>query len=256
MTDTFHQRAAQDLLDRMLDHPTASRLLADTRQRFKQPAGHPAAFDDDYAAAIGQTLRSAPAGWPMEQVAAFAAVHAMVCAGEVAQVLIGAAGGPVVDSHREENAAQLADLPDPFQAAVDADQNRAECDGTLKWDAPIVLDAATGVVLLDSCRRGVKQPVSIVTTVAPGWAPLEIGTTLASRTLLHLLEEGAVARWPYGSDCIRLLVRRGGPVVVPLPPGYCPFPYEPPRLWEPVDLSVFELVPLFDVPQVKEDQHG
>lgn len=250
MTDTFHQRAAQDLLDHMIDHPGASRLLADTRQRFKLPAGHPAAFDDDYAAAIGQTLRSTPASWPMEQVAAFAAVHAMVCTGEVAQVLIGAEGlngGPVVDRRREENAAQLADLPDPFQAAVDADQSGAECDGTLKWDVPITMDAASGLVLLDSCRRGVKQPVSVVTTAAAGWAPLEIGTTMASRTLLHLLEEGAVARWPYGSDCIRLLVRRAGPVVVPLPPGYCPVPYVPPRLWEPVDLSAYELVPLFDL---------
>lgn len=247
MTDTFHQRGAQDLLDRMLDHPGASRLLADTRQRFKLPASHPAAFDDDYAAAIGQTLRSAAAGWPMEQVAAFAAVHTMVCAGDVAQVLIGASsldGGPVLDSHRDENAAKLADLPAPFQAAVDADQRGGDCDGTLKWDTPITMDAASGLVLLDSCRDAVKQPVPMVTTVAAGWAPLEIGSTMASRTLLHLLQEGAVARWPYGSGFVRLLVRRRGPVSVALPPGCRPGLYE--RM-PPVDLSAYELVPLFDV---------
>jgi hypothetical protein len=247
VTDTFHQRAAQDLLDRMLDHPGASRLLADTRQRFKLSADHPATFDDDYAAAIGQTLRSVPAGWPMEQVAAFAAVHTMVCAGEVAQVLIGASGldgGPVLDSHRDENAAKLAELPAPFQAAVDAAQRGGDCDGTLKWDAPITMDAASGLVLLASCRDAVKHPVPIVATAAAGWAPLEIGSTMASRTLLHLLQEGAVARWPYGSDCIRLLVRRRGPVSVALPPGCRPGPSE----WLPwVDLSAYEVVPLFDV---------
>lgn len=242
-----HQQAAQDLLDRMLDHPSASRLLADTRRRLKLPAGHPAAFDDDYVAAIGQTHRSAPPSWPMEQVAAFATVHAQICAGEVAQVLIGAEGldgGPHSDSRRGENAAALCRLPDPFQATVDADQRAADCDGTLKWDAPIKADAASGAVLLDACRNGVKQPVPIVATIAAGWAPLEIGSTMASRTLVHLLEAGAVARWPYGSDFIHLLVRRGGPASVPLPGGRRPARFG--RL-PSVDLSAYDLVPLFDM---------
>ena len=45
---------------------------------------------------------------------------------------------------------------------------------------------------------------------APGWAPLEVGYTRPSRTLLHLTEFGAVARWPYGHDVITLLVQRDG----------------------------------------------
>jgi hypothetical protein len=256
MTGTIsaHQQSAQELLDRMLDYPGASRILADTRRRFKQPAGHPSAFDDDYVAAIGQMFGTAPAGWPMEQVAAFAAVHMKICAGEIAQVLIGASGldgGPLSDSHRDGNTAKLTHLPSPFQVAVDLHQQAADQDGTLKWDAPIKMDSASGLVLLDACRNGVKHPVPIVATVAAGWAPLEIGSTMASRTLLHLLQEGAVARWPYGSDCIRLLVRHRGPVGVSLPPGCRPIPCVPPL--EPVDLGVYELVPLFDLAERTPD---
>lgn len=244
---TVHRQGARDLLDRMLDHPGAARILADTRRRFKLPAGHPAAFDDGYVAAIGQMFQTGPSWWPMEQIAAFAAVHTQICSGEVAQVLIGAEGldgGPHEDARRAENTARLAHLPSPFHAAVDALQHGADCDGALKWDAPIKADAASGAVLLDACRQGVKQPVPIVATVASGWAPLEIGSTMASRTLVHLLEAGAVARWPYGSDFIHLLVRRGGPASVPLPGGR-----RPARLARlpSVDLSAYDLVPLLDM---------
>lgn len=44
----------------------------------------------------------------------------------------------------------------------------------------------------------------------PGQASLEIGTTLPSRTLLHMCG-GGVARWPYGSETVRLLVNLEDP---------------------------------------------
>lgn len=40
----------------------------------------------------------------------------------------------------------------------------------------------------------------------PRRAALEVGATAPSRTLLHLKEEGILARWPYGSDRIWLIV--------------------------------------------------
>ncbi|MGW4469678.1 hypothetical protein ACWENQ_08395 [Nonomuraea sp. NPDC004354] len=217
---TVHEQGVQELLDRMLDHPGASRTLAETRRRFKLPSGHPNAFDEDYAAAIGQIFRSSPSIWPMEQVAAFVAVHTKICAGEILQVLISAEGmdgGPLADSRRSDNEAKLRYLPVPFQAKVDLQQHGADYDGTLKWDQAIKMDGASGCVFIDNCCNAVKQPISTISTVAPGWAPLEIGATTPSRTLLHLLQEGAVARWPYGADHIRLLVHRNGPVVVRIP---------------------------------------
>ncbi|MER7671316.1 hypothetical protein ABTY61_23010 [Kitasatospora sp. NPDC096128] len=45
--------------------------------------------------------------------------------------------------------------------------------------------------------------------IAASNAPLEVGTTLPSRTLLHLDLEGAVARWRYASTWITLLWRIG-----------------------------------------------
>lgn len=210
-----HEVGAEALLDRMMDHPGASRTLAETRHRLRLPGDHPMAFNSDYVDAIGQIFRADPGRWPMEQVAAFTAVHTKLCSGEVLQVLIGCEGmdgGPKPDRKRRENAAKLADLPSPFEAEVDATQNAGDYDGTLKWHAPIRMYGATGAVFLDPCRRSAKQPVGIVRTITDGWAPLEIGYTQPSRTLLHLLEMGAVARWPYGSDYIRLFVRRCEPV--------------------------------------------
>lgn len=212
---TGHEYGAEKLLDRMMDHQGASRTLAETRRRFKLPADHPGAFGDEYTAVIGQTFRVGPANWPMEQMAAFTAVHTKICVGEVLQVLIGGAdtdGGPFADKRRDDNAAKLADLPEPFQAEVDRSQNGADYDGTLKWHAPIQMDGATDAVFLPPCSRAMKQPLAIVSTVSAGWAPLEIGYTMPSRTMLHLLQHGSVARWPYGSDTIRLLVRKDGPV--------------------------------------------
>jgi hypothetical protein len=45
---------------------------------------------------------------------------------------------------------------------------------------------------------------------AQGWTaiPLEIGHTDASRTWLHLVESGALARWPYGSTRLFVLETR------------------------------------------------
>jgi hypothetical protein len=217
---TIHEQGAEHLFGRMLDHPGASRTLAETRRRLKLPAGHPRAFDQNYVAAIGQVFRTPPSHWPMEQVAAFTAMHTKICAGEVAQVQISAIGlddGPSPDAHRDENAAKLADLPAPFQAEVDRGQYGADSDGSLKWNAPIQVDAATGVVFLDACRGAAKQPVTIVQTIADGWAPLEIGSTMPSRTLMHVIQEGVVARWPYGADSIWLFVHRDGPVSPSLP---------------------------------------
>lgn len=216
---TVHEQSAAHLLDAMIEHPGASRTFIETRRRLKLPSSHPAAFGRDYIATLGQLARITPAQWPLEQVAAFTALHTKICAGEILLVQIGTAlmrGGPKADAQRKENAQALARLPAPFHADVDLTQNGGDADGTLKWDAPIRMDAASGVVFLGPCRLDLKQPVPIVRTVADGWAPLEIGSTTPSRTLLHLLEAGAVARWPYGSDHIWLLVHRDGPVVVPL----------------------------------------
>jgi hypothetical protein len=43
--------------------------------------------------------------------------------------------------------------------------------------------------------------------IQPGEAPLEIGSSLPSRTWLHLREDRAVARWPYGHDSFMLFVK-------------------------------------------------
>jgi len=157
----------------------------------------------EYAEAIGQSSMYGTE-WPMEQLAAFAYVHALIYGGHVATIGIATAGTPRPDREREANAATLARLPHPFSADVDAHQHNDPGDGTLRWDCPIRVHAATG--LIDRRGDGSTSPIGLQFQIPPGWVPLEIGSTMPSRTFAHLNLGTGVARWPYGHSRIRLLV--------------------------------------------------
>lgn len=192
---TVHEQAADQLLSNILEDETAASTFAGIRRRIGR-------FDPGYVAAVGQMFLYRPEKWPLEQAAAFMRVHAKIGAGEVALCGIEVGAYAAADREREANTAALADLPGPFDARVDQRQNGGDYDGRLRWHEPID-------VYLAGEPRGdgtwAEEEGSWSTTRA-GWAPLEIGYTMPSRTLLHLLEFGAVARWPYDSNSITLLV--------------------------------------------------
>jgi len=96
---------------------------------------------------------------------------------------------PSSDDCLEANTAALKKLTD-FQTFVhNAPQDD---DGHLEWT-----DYELGCTRLTS--RGEKK---VQIWLTPRRVPLEIGTTLASRTMGHLIENKGVARWPYESDQI------------------------------------------------------
>lgn len=163
-------------------------------------------WDKEYVDSIGQMHRVASSvSWPMEQVAAFADIHAMIGSGLVAVVPVSTAGPPHRDSARQANADALADLPHPFTASVDMDQHNGDFDGMVRWSEPIEVSLATG--LSERQPDGYMQPISAHYMIPPGAAPLEIGSSAPSRTWMHLVGEGGtVARWPYGHSCFRLFV--------------------------------------------------
>jgi hypothetical protein len=162
-------------------------------------------WDDEYVAAIGQHPILDPSSWPEEQIAAFAEVHTLVYGGSVAEVRVATNGSPHRDADREGNAAGLANLPRPFRATVDMTQQFAQGDGRLTWDEPIRVSLATG--LIETRPDGSTYPLTVSFKIPPGSAVLEIGSSLPSRTLAHLIDrEGKVARWPYGCDRLRLMV--------------------------------------------------
>jgi hypothetical protein len=74
----------------------------------------------------------------------------------------------------------------------------AEDDGTLTLLNDAKFDVCFGSVAKPK-KTGVKR------VLAGACFPLEIGYTSASRTYLHLIQEGCVARWPYGKTSLSLL---------------------------------------------------
>lgn len=200
MGDPLHVSMARSLLDERLADPDGPAMLRQTREGLVEGR-----WGDDYIDALGQDGRYGRGSWPLEQVEAFAVLHAMVYGGQVASIRIGAGGKPWRDMDREANAAALSRLPRPFTAYVDLDQNNSRGDGTLQWDEPIHISLATG--LIERSPDGSTFPIPLHGMIPPGSAALEIGSSLASRTLTHLTIDGsAVARWPYGHSVIWLFV--------------------------------------------------
>jgi len=213
---TTHEQAAEDLLADFLADPDGQDLLVRVTHSLHDSS--PTA--DEFRAIIGQTQRQAKY-WPQTQIAAFTHVVNQLANGNYAKrrIKVGHAPGP--DADRDANAARLRDLRAPFIAELDMHQNGADSDGTLHWGENATLWRATGVPILGA--HVLHGTIHAPFEVRPFTAPLEVGYTHPSRTMAHLLVEGAVARWPYDDDEITLIVNleRLGPFIGARPLPSC-----------------------------------
>jgi hypothetical protein len=201
---SFHETAADAYMTHLLGDPAASAALIETRESLRRHR-----FPIEYVRVIAQA--DARAGdWPMEQVAAFLSVHAGLNSGKYARVDIDLLEVPWPDDERVKNAAVLAELPPPFHGWVDPSQNCSPGgDGIVSWTEPIHCQRSTGLGSTDGdgSTRPIVKECMIRALESPNWGiPLEIGSTKASVTAMHLLHEQAVARWPYGSTVLTVLV--------------------------------------------------
>jgi hypothetical protein len=194
---TVHEQMAAKLMDQMLYSPSAAQVLAETRQALRSGR-----MDATYRDRIGQTQHRA-AYWPPEQAAAFLRVHAGLTSGEFAVALLEVGEVPAGDADRRVNAERLARMHPAFAARLDAEQSNAEGDGEVCWTASIRAQRSTGRPISGGAT---PSPQLSAHEVPPGCVPLEIGLTFPSRTLLHLLKHGGVARWPYQSTVVALLL--------------------------------------------------
>ena len=194
---TIHEEAAELLLDEMLSDDQAAAVLNTTVRKFRQGD-----YDSRYVDAIGQ-MRQDPAYWPLPQVAAYLSIHSAINSGEYALFTVPTRGEPGPDADREGNAAKLDNLKRPFVAHLDMTQNAADQDGQFSWSADVRSTRSTGLPAINGCE---SIPVMIPYRVHPATAPLEIGTTMPSRTLAHLRVEGMVAHWPYGRRQLAVIV--------------------------------------------------
>ena len=125
----------------------------------------------------------------------FAHVNAWIGTGLVLTAKVEVGEEPLPDKELEGNNAILNELPWPFEAEfTGTTSSQDKDDGTFSWVEPIEF----GQVL----HTGVEK----VAMMAPRGISLEVGTTHADTTLCHVLRDGGLARWPYGSIWIYLFV--------------------------------------------------
>jgi hypothetical protein len=102
--------------------------------------------------------------------------------------------GPAGDRFAEENNARLGRLLAGFSATFAPTGGFGYCDdGTFAWAEPLQL-----------LQRSGDGTAALI--VEPGSLPLEVGRTRASRTIVHIICDCGVARWPYSAEHIALCV--------------------------------------------------
>src|ERR1044072_3983302 len=116
---------------------------------------------------------------------------------------------PGRDKDQAGNDAKLKELPSPFSASFEG--GAGDCDGWFSWGQSVTVHHHMG----EGEHLTVRYPASGV--------PLEVGRTEPETTVWHLRRDGGVARWPYGSSCVTLLLATtgtaGGGLALRLPEG-------------------------------------
>lgn len=205
---TVHEDMAEALWEEIQESPETVAAMFRLRNRhIRGEMDEGGVHGTGYADSLGSSARFPPKKWPLAQHAAFINIHALIGAGDVAFTCISTGGTPGADADRVGNARKLEDTMEPFRAELDMHQNGADSDGVIRWEQPFKISRSTGAHFYPSaCRKEGYSLVTYPTVCEAGSAPLEVGDSWPSRTLMHLHQYGAVARWPYGSELIWLFI--------------------------------------------------
>lgn len=140
----------------------------------------------------------------------FLQVHSMIQCGDLMSVYVDVGKEPEADKNIEYNDGVLKNLSYPFSGTFYG--GLGDQDGRLSWLGDIKVNRTNHTTdLTDEEVEQCNKQCSHVQVVdfnghADQSAPLEVGYTQAWTTLLHLKRSGSLARWPYGSTKIWLLV--------------------------------------------------
>ena len=178
-----------------LRDPEQSRLLLDYVDALAKGE-----FERRYVKAIVQNWRRAH-DVTIYDAYDFAQVHTLIVKGVVAiyALRMPATPGPdrdIIGNNRalskvirKHKADVITGAPVEFEAEFD--NKCLESDGYFGW---------TGTI---TCSY---ESDNSHVFVSDRQVPLEVGSTSGSRTLGHLIEDGGVARWPYGETCLMLFL--------------------------------------------------
>ena len=177
--------------------PDGGRVLAEAHSRLRGGFYARGAHNAELQRAIFQNWNESI---DMVDAYCFSQVRTLLLGGMLAMTAFDVGAEPLRDSAREENERALRrKLPRGVQAFV----NRANCtegDGTVEWSTPITFTRSHF-----SPENGVEHLSRVI--FPRGSAVLEIGTTASTRTLSHLQQVTALARWPYGSRFVTVFAR-------------------------------------------------
>jgi hypothetical protein len=183
---TLHQEAFANAFDEHIQDPLLCKAVVQFRRRL-QAGAFPNSFVD---VCFQSTTNRSPT---MLEAYGFLRLWDHLLEGEMYLLRIPIGGTPFGDQCIESNQTLLNRVPKPFHALFVPERGRgADDDGHLKWDVPVTGRRVVG-------GRLVKEPCQ------PTALCLEVGSTVISKTLIHVAQ-GGVARWPYGHKWITALV--------------------------------------------------
>lgn len=121
----------------------------------------------------------------------FSQVHSMLMCGDILTATVDMHEEPYPDCRIEDNDEALSKMSPIFYGRFWG--GKSESDGYFGWKKPLVMGQQT--------PEGIFRDIIDARRV-----PLEVGYTRAEITIKHLAEARGLARWPYGSKFIHLLV--------------------------------------------------
>jgi len=142
---------------------------------------------------------------------AYMLIHTDIHLGKIAKTVIDIGCEPSSDTDRDSNSAALMKGLESINAwgttLFDPNSTEAKCrffgnfwggsadeDGYIEWDG----NASFWIFKDGKCDHDIKIPGRRV--------PLEVGYTMPGRTIAHLASARGLARWPYNSKIITILV--------------------------------------------------
>ncbi|HEX8464765.1 MAG TPA: hypothetical protein VF627_09140 [Abditibacterium sp.] len=187
-----HGKAVREAVDEILRRDWRSRrVICD--YLVKMQLGH---FEKSSIEMVLQKWRDSP--YDLYDAYTFCQVHAMIWLGAIAMARVDIGIEPKADKEVEFHKTVLhRDNHKLFFG--DFWGEKADYDGFINWREPSQFE-------IKRCDDKGKLIGHDFPVLEPREVPLEVGYTEGSRTLTHLLSRGALARWPYGSKIITIMV--------------------------------------------------
>ncbi len=182
MNGSYHGFATENTVDNLIkSSPAWASSLVEVKSGMT---------GNQYPKEILDVCGQKPTDYSLYDAFCFSQIYGRILSGDALVVVVDVGSSPRPDRRKEENSRALEGLPEPFIASSWFD--KFECDGCLRWNMPIRLGQLT-------------SSSEYSTMIDPGQAPLEVGNTQFSRSLLHLFQCGYLARWPYDQKSLWLI---------------------------------------------------